>query len=153
MSGTVGTGAAAAAEPSVTSLIFDRTNYTDEVLSLNGTPVAFRAYRNIPYVSSPKDAAHQSMSIFIPAAYLTGSTVNGYTAATAPIFMPNGGGGYMPGEIEEPQEKSRMSGAPNAALTALSRGLVVAAPAIRGAYEHRRTGGVCRQSTRAHRGL
>ena len=101
MSGTAGTGAAAAAEPSVTSLIFDRTNYTDEVLSLNGTPVAFRAYRNIPYVSSP-------------------------------IFMPNGVGGYMPGEIEEPQEKSRMSGAPNAALTALSRGLVVAAPAIRG---------------------
>ena len=132
MSGTAGTDATAAAEPSVTSLIFDRTNYTDEVLSLNGTPVAFRAYRNIPYVSSPKDAAHQSMSIFIPAAYLTGGTVNGYTAATAPIFMPNGVGGYMPGEIEEPQEKSRMSGAPNAALTALSRGLVVAAPAIRG---------------------
>ena len=132
MSGTAETGAAAAAEPSVTSLIFDRTNYTDEVLSLNGTPVAFRAYRNIPYVSSPKDAAHQSMSIFIPAAYLTGGTVNGYTAATAPIFMPNGVGGYMPGEIEEPQEKSRMSGAPNTALTALSRGLVVAAPAIRG---------------------
>ena len=111
---------------------FDPSSYTDETLVVNGKPVAFRAYRSIPYAALPKDAVRQRMSIFIPAAYLTGGTINGYTAKTAPIFLPNGVGGYMPGEIQEPTERSRMTGTPNASLIALSRGLVVAAPAIRG---------------------
>ena len=45
--------------------------------------------------------------------------------------MPNAVGGYMPGQIEEPQENSRHGGA-NAALYALSNGYVVVSPAIRG---------------------
>ena len=45
--------------------------------------------------------------------------------------MPNGVGGYMPGQIEEPREESRHGGA-NAALYALSNGYVVVSPAIRG---------------------
>ena len=122
----------ALAGANMASLAFDPSSYTDETLVVNGKPVAFRAYRSIPYAALPKDAARQRMSIFIPAAYLTGGTINGYTAKTAPIFLPNGVGGYMPGEIQEPTERSRMTGTPNASLIALSRGLVVAAPAIRG---------------------
>lgn len=115
------------------SLKFNAKNYTKETLQLNGQAVAFRAYRNIPYVSKPASVASESMSIFIPEEYFTkGGTVNGYTAKNAPIFLPNGVGGYMPGQITEPSDKDRMSGGANAALVALSKGYVVAAPAIRG---------------------
>ena len=79
------------------------------------------------------------MNLFVPAAYLEGKSVNGYTAQTAPIFLPNKVGGYMPGTADEPQEKDRMSGGPNAALVALSKGYVVAAPAIRGRTTQART--------------
>ena len=115
------------------SLDFDAgKNYTEETLNLNGQAVRFRAYRNIVYVAHPNSVASQSMNIFIPAAYFENGTLNGYTKNTAPIFMPNGVGGYMPGKAEEPIENDRMNGGANAALVALSRGYVVAAPAIRG---------------------
>ena len=115
------------------SLDFDASkNYTEETLTLNGQAVKFRAYRNIVYVARPSSVASQSMNIFIPAAYFENGTINGYTKSTAPIFMPNGVGGYMPGKAIEPAENDRMSGGANAALVALSRGYVVAAPAIRG---------------------
>ena len=54
------------------------------------------------------------------------------TAKTAPIFLPNGVGGYMPGDSKEPSDSDRMSGGANASLVALSKGYVVAAPAVRG---------------------
>ena len=111
------------------SLAFDPASYTDETLIVNGKAVAFRAYRSIPYAAMPKDAARERMDIFVPAAYLTGGTVNGYTAKTAPIFLPNGVGGYMPGSVQAPAVQGTQ---PNASLMALMRGLVVAAPAVRG---------------------
>ena len=115
------------------SLDFDAgKNYTEETLTLNGQAVKFRSYRNVVYVAHPNNVASQSMNIFIPAAYFENGTLNGYTKNTAPIFMPNGVGGYMPGKAEEPIENDRMNGGANAALVALSRGYVVAAPAIRG---------------------
>ena len=127
------TTAAKAVKQQKYSLKFDAKNYTKETLQLNGQAVAFRAYRNIPYVSKPASVASESMSIFIPEKYFSkGGTVNGYTAKTAPIFLPNGVGGYMPGQITEPSDNDRMSGGANAALVALSKGYVVAAPAIRG---------------------
>ena len=104
-------------------------SYTDETLIVGGQTVAFRAYRDIPYAVRPRDRERERMSIFIPAAYLSGGTVNGYTAKTVPIFLPNGVGGYMPGEILAPALDGTKA---NASLVALSRGLVVAAPAIRG---------------------
>ena len=110
-------------------LKLDPASYTDETLIVGGQTVAFRAYRDIPYAVRPRDRERERMSIFIPAAYFSGGTVNGYTAKTAPIFLPNGVGGYMPGEILAPAIKGTE---PNASLTALMRGLVVAAPAIRG---------------------
>lgn len=127
------TKTAAAAKQKTYSLKFDKNAYTKETLKLNGEDVAFRAYRNIVYVSKPASVEAESMSIFIPEAYFKdGGKVNGYTKKTAPIFLPNGVGGYMPGEIKEPSANDRMSGGANASLVALSKGYVVAAPAIRG---------------------
>ena len=115
------------------SLDFDAgKNYTEETLTLNGQAVKFRSYRNVVYVAHPNNVASQSMNIFSPAAYFENGTINGYTKDTAPIFMPNGVGGYMPGKAIEPTENDMLSGGANAALVALSRGYVVAAPAIRG---------------------
>ena len=112
-------------------------SYTDETLIVGGQTVAFRAYRDIPYAVRPRDRERERMSIFIPAAYLSGGTVNGYTAKTAPIFLPNGVGGYMPGEILAPALDGTKA---NASLVALSRGLVVAAPAIRGRTDRNKEG-------------
>ena len=115
------------------SLKFNAKNYTKETLKLEGQDVAFRAYRDVVYTAKPASVASESMSIFIPEAYFQkGGTVNGYTAKTAPIFLPNGVGGYMPGESKEPSASERMSGGANASLVALSKGYVVAAPAVRG---------------------
>lgn len=112
-------------------LTFDPSSYTEKTLSYNGQDVKFRAYENIVYVKHPAAKGSESMSIYVPEAYFNGGTVNGYTAKTAPIFMPNGVGGYMPGNIKAPGEKG-MDGNPDASLVALTRGYVVAAPAIRG---------------------
>ena len=115
------------------SLKFNAKNYTKETLKLEGQDVAFRAYRDVVYTAKPASVASESMSIFIPEAYFQkGGTVNGYTAKTAPIFLPNGVGGYMPGDSKEPSDSDRMSGGANASLVALSKGYVVAAPAVRG---------------------
>ena len=113
------------------SIDFDPGDYTKRTKNANGETVTFRAYENLVYVRKPYDPENQMLSVYIPEAYFNGGTVNGFTAKTAPIFMPNGVGGYMPGKIEEPLEESRHGGA-NAALYALSNGYVVVSPAIRG---------------------
>ena len=70
------------------------------------------------------------MNIYVPEGYFKGKSINGYTAKTAPIFLPNTVGGYMPGEPGQPSEQDRMTGGANAILVALSKGYVVAAPAL-----------------------
>lgn len=100
--------AAAKAKQVKYNLKFNAKNYTMETLQLDGKDVAFRAYRDVVYVSKPASVASESMSVFIPEAYFQkGGSVNGYTAKTAPIFLPNGVGGYMPGEIKEPSANDR----------------------------------------------
>ena len=111
---------------------FDATRGVEKSMTIDGRTVKFIAYENLVYVKNPANVETQVISIYIPSEYLNGGTVNGYTAKTAPIFMPNGVGGYMPGSILQPTEKDKFTQKPNATLTALSRGLVVAAPAIRG---------------------
>ena len=114
-------------------LTFDKSLGKEYSKNCNGQKVKYFAYENIVYVSKPKSVEYQSMNIYIPKDYLDGKTINGYTAKTAPIFMPNGVGGYMPGKALTPVENDKMSGGgANAVLYALSRGYVVACPAIRG---------------------
>lgn len=113
------------------SITFDPAQYTVQTMNADGTDVSFRAYEHLIYVKKPYHTENQRLNLYIPEAYFHGGFVNGFTAATAPIFMPNSVGGYLPGEITEPAEDSRHEGA-NAVLYALSNGYVVAAPAIRG---------------------
>ena len=116
----------------VYDLTFDASIGVEKTLVCEGRTVKFIAYENIVYVKNPANVDAQSLSIYIPCEYLKGGTINGYTAETAPIFMPNGVGGYMPGKILSPVEKNFGKDSPNASLVALSRGLVVVSPAIRG---------------------
>ena len=113
------------------SIVFNPEDYSTKTMNANGENVTFRAYEHLVYVKKPYDPESQMLSIYIPEPYLKGESINGFTAETAPIFMPNGVGSYMPGQIEEPMEESRHGGA-NAVLYALSNGYVVVSPAIRG---------------------
>ena len=113
-------------------LNFDSSRGVEKILNFEGREIKFIAYENIVYVKNPANVERQSLSIYIPAEYFSGGTINGYTAKTAPIFLPNGVGGYMPGGILKPEEKNNFTGKANASLVALSRGLVVVSPAIRG---------------------
>ena len=103
------------------SLVFDSTNYSSGTVS--GT--SYRAYTNIVYVANPVNESYQQLSIYIPEGYFSGSPINGYTASTAPIFMPNEVGGYMSGGTSSPSHSTAIA-------SALANGLVVVSPALRG---------------------
>lgn len=111
---------------------FDKRNYSVEGLDLNGTKILFRAFRNLVYVDNPSNAAYQSMNIFAPEVFYHGQVINGYTLKTAPVFVPNTVGGYMPGPLDEPGFNKFKMGELNSIYRALEHGYVVAAPAIRG---------------------
>lgn len=112
---------------------FDPQNYTVETCALAGQEIRFRAFRNLVYVDKPVDPAFQQMNVFAPECYYEGGSINGYSLHTAPVFMPNSVGGYMPGPLEEPgQDRHKDPGQPNSIFCALQHGYVVAAPAIRG---------------------
>lgn len=117
----------------VYDLKFDKSIGKEYSKNCNGEVVDYIAYEGIVYVSKPKSVEYQSMNIYIPKGYLEGETINGYTAKIAPIFMPNAVGGYMPGRALTPVESDKMNGGgANSVLYALSRGYVVACPAVRG---------------------
>ena len=123
-----GTGANAA------DLDFSKQPHTAQTMQVNGQTVQYRAFENIPYVKNPVEADYQTINIYIPEAYFHGGSINGYTADTAPIFLPNKIGGYMPAKAGVPGQKGRGGedkGA-DAMQLALSRGLVVASPGARG---------------------
>lgn len=112
------------------SLNFEDRTYETRTMKVDGKNVTFRAYENIPYVANPVDTTYQSMNVYIPEAYFHNEKDHKYTAESAPIFLPNSVGGYRPGKAATPTLSK--DGEPNAVLYALSRGLVVAAPAARG---------------------
>ncbi len=113
------------------SLDFARQTATRQSAALDDQTVRYRAYEGIVYVKNPADAKYETLNIYVPEAYYNGQTIDGYTAATAPIFFPNQIGGYMPAEPGKPGN-SPFDGKPNAMLTALSKGYVVASPGARG---------------------
>ena len=126
---TVKDGAAAGYD-----LDFSKQKYTEQSLEVNGRSVKFRAYEGIVYVRNPVDTKYEIINIYVPEAYYSGGSVGGFTAETAPIFFPNQIGGYMPAEPGKPGfgRGGEASQTPNAALTALSKGYVVASPGARG---------------------
>ena len=111
------------------SLAFDAKNYESMSTTVDNKEIKYRAFEYIPYVANPIDIDQQYMNIYVPEEYFNNGTVNGYNTQTAPIFMPNAVGGYMPSQAMTPKVEN---GNPNSVLYALSRGYVVAAPATRG---------------------
>lgn len=125
------------------SIDFDANAYVAKSFTINGNDVNFRAYENIVYVKNPVDTKYQIMNIYIPEEYFSGGTINGYTAKTAPIFLPNQIGGYMPATPGIANDGSNADAAawgpnrngPNSIALALANGMVVASPGARGRTE------------------
>ena len=111
------------------SLAFDAKNYESMSTTVDNKEIKYRAFEYIPYVANPIDIDQQYMNIYVPEEYFNNGTVNGYNTQTAPIFMPNAVGGYMPSQAMTPKVEN---GKPNSVVYALSRGYVVASPATRG---------------------
>ena len=111
------------------SLAFDVKNYESMSTTVDNKEIKYRAFEYIPYVANPIDIDQQYMNIYVPEEYFNNGTVNGYNTQTAPIFMPNAVGGYMPSQAMTPKVEN---GKPNSVLYALSRGYVVASPSTRG---------------------
>lgn len=106
-------------------LVFPADNY--ESLSFEG--FSCRAWKDLPYCAAPADDI-QRLHLYAPECYFEGGVINGYTLHTAPIFLPNTVGGYMPGEPAEAGFDA--DGRPNTVLQALMHGYVVACAGIRG---------------------
>ena len=119
--GTQDTSADISGETETNPLSFDTLIYNTG--TVNG--VAYRAYNNRVYVSNPVSADYQSLSVYIPEPYFSSRPVNGYMPDTAPIFIPNNSSGYMAAGIMTPSDTNIIG-------LALSRGLVVVSPALRG---------------------
>lgn len=147
------------------SLNFDAQHYELRQIQINGQTLAVRAYENIVYVARPADARYERMNIYVPEAYFKGESVAGFTAQTAPIFLPNEVGGYMPAEpanlsgqrgpggppgappgaasspvpstapVGGPGAPPPVPERPNTLAVALSQGFVVASPGARGRTE------------------
>ncbi|MDO4326230.1 MAG: subtype B tannase [bacterium] len=110
-------------------LQFDETQYVVRTCSLENQNIVYRAYENLEYCEKPLDAV-QKMNIFVPEIYYQGGTINGYDLKSAPIFMPNTVGGYMPGPADTPGVDRY--GRPNSIFEALKHGYVAVSAGVRG---------------------
>ena len=78
------------------SLEFNPEKYTTETFTFEDKTYTVRAFEHIIYVANPIDTTYQQMNIYIPEDYFRGEQIRGFTRETAPVFFPNGVGGYMP---------------------------------------------------------
>lgn len=128
-------------------LDFNPERYTTLDLTVQGHTLQVRAFEGLPTVTRPVEPEYQTLNLYIPEAYFKGERVGRYTAQTAPIFLPNQVGGYMPAKPGTPAGRvgpppgMPAGAAPMGALPAprvsaialaLSRGYVVASPGARG---------------------
>lgn len=113
------------------SLKFDPSDYSVETVEIEGMTITFRAFKDRMYVANPVDEKREKLSIYVPEAYYAGEMINGYDLKTAPIFFPNGIGGYRPTFIEYPG-KAFWGNTVNILFYALQHGCVVVSPGARG---------------------
>ncbi|MDE5932145.1 MAG: alpha/beta hydrolase [Lachnospiraceae bacterium] len=111
------------------TLRFNSDCYEVKKCELDGCSIIYRAFEGIDYCENPADPI-QKMNLFVPEVYYQGGTLHGYTLSSAPIFIPNTVGGYMPGPAAEPGRDRK--GRINSAFRALEHGYVVVCPGIRG---------------------
>lgn len=112
-------------------LTFSNQNARSVEAEVNGEKIQFRAFEQIVYVNNPIDPEYQTLNLYVPEAYYNEGEINGYKADTAPIFLPNSIGGYMPAKAADYDKKGR-DGSPSSILVALSKGYVVASVGARG---------------------
>ncbi len=131
--------ACSTAPPSTPSRMqFDPSRYQTQQLTVDGQTFTVRAYENIATVARPVDAVAQAVNIYVPEAYFHGQAIGAFTAQTAPIFLPNQIGGYMPAKPGTPTGRTGRTGPPgdspraSTIAVALSKGFVVASPGARG---------------------
>lgn len=111
-------------------LQFPSTQYAIKTCKIGNRSITYRAFEGIQYCENPLDPI-QKMNFYVPEAYYHDGTIGGYAYDTAPIFLPNTVGGYMPGPTDEPGMNSRTHQL-NAIFCALEHGYVVASIGIRG---------------------
>lgn len=112
-------------------LTFSNQNARSIEAEVNGEKIQFRAFERIVYVNNPIDPEYQTINLYVPEAYYNEGEINGYKADTAPIFLSNSIGGYMPAKAADYDKKGR-DGSPSSILVALSKGYVVASVGARG---------------------
>lgn len=110
-------------------LRFQQETYTVRQFEVNGQAFTIRAWEGLFYCAHPADDI-QRLNLYAPEIFFSGGSLNGYTARTAPIFLPNTVGGYKPGPAGVPEVNEH--GEPNTVLRALMHGYVVACAGIRG---------------------
>lgn len=117
-------------------LRFDAEKYEVKTCKLSDRSVTYRAFEGLDYCADAVDPI-QKLNLFVPEIYYQGGEINGYTLKTAPIFMPNTVGGYMPGPADAPgfDHKGRI----NSIFEALSHGYVVASAGVRGRTSGKRS--------------
>lgn len=110
-------------------LRFDANKYEIKTYELEGRSITCRTFKGLDYCRNPVDSV-QKLNIFVPETYYQGNTKNGYGLHTAPVFMPNTVGGYLPGPADEPgyDHKGRI----NSIFEALEHGYVVVSAGVRG---------------------
>lgn len=111
-------------------LQFNTENYAVKTLEMEGQTLHYRAFEHIPYVEHPADKNMQVLNIYVPECYYNGQNIGRYSLHTAPIFLPNTVGGYMPGPVDKPGKN--FHGETNTIFYALLHGYVVVSPGIRG---------------------
>ncbi len=124
------TGHPASGDTAEYSLVFDADKFSEKTINVNNRTVAYRSYEGIVYVSRPVDTKYQTMNYFVPSEYYQGRSIGNYTIDTAPVFLPNMVGGYMPGPAGSPGQG--WGNRPNIITLALARGYIVASPGARG---------------------
>ncbi|WP_084349563.1 subtype B tannase [Moraxella oblonga] len=120
-------------------LDFSKLTGEKRSFELGGQTIFYRAYENIVYVANPVDKAYQTMNIYIPEGYFNNQTINDFNQDTAPIFFPNGVGGYMPAKAQK-VEINKRNNQSNSLMVALSKGFVVASAGARGRTLKNETG-------------
>ncbi len=112
------------------TLRLDKDRYTVKEYEYEGHHICCRVYEDIEYCAHPKDAI-QKMNIYVPEVYYHGGTIGKYSGKTAPVFLPNTVGGYMPGPSEEPGVDSH-TGKLNLLFQALEHGYIAVSAGVRG---------------------
>ena len=115
------------------ALRFPIENYKVRELNYKGESLIIRAFERIPYVQYPVAPEYQVLNLYVPEIYYkeTEEKIDRkYDLHSAPIFMPNTVGGYMPGRAGVPEIFENGEG--NSIVKALYHGYVVVASGLRG---------------------